>query len=113
MKLPDYTNPTPSSAVREMLDAKTDLWGEEAMRRDGGPTYEFFRDLLPPLRYCDPDFRHYPILLSAPSAPAKARLISNGSAVNAHPTGGIEWRLWKDYPVSATFMLGEDIIENL
>ncbi len=69
--------------VEEALASKTDVWGEMAMRRPDGPSYEFFRDLLPPLRYVDASFRHYPIVLSAPNATVKARLISNGSAVNA------------------------------
>jgi hypothetical protein len=67
----------------EVIAAKADLWGEAARRRPGGPTYEFFAGLLPPLRYVDADFLHYPIVLSAPGSPAKARLVSNGSAINA------------------------------
>src|SRR5437763_11398827 len=67
----------------EVITSKADLWGEAALRQPGGPTYEFFARLLPPLRYVDADFRHYPIVLSAPGAAVKARLVSNGSAVNA------------------------------
>jgi len=69
--------------VQEALASKTDVWGEMAMSLPDGPSYEFFRDLLPPLRYVDAPFRHYPIVLSAPNATVKARLIGNGSAVNA------------------------------
>lgn len=69
--------------VQEALASKTDVWGEISMRLPNGPSYEFFRDLLPPLRYVDAPFRHYPIVLSAPNATIKARLVSNGSAVNA------------------------------
>src|SRR5438874_1615004 len=68
---------------REVIASRADLWGEAALRQPGGPTYEFFARLLPPLRYVDADFRHYPIVLSAPGAPVKARLVSNGSAINA------------------------------
>jgi hypothetical protein len=68
---------------REVIASRSDPWGEAALRQPGGPTYEFFARLLPPLRYVDADFRHYPIVLSAPGAPVKARLISNGSAINA------------------------------
>ena len=57
--------PTP----REMAAAREDVWGEAAIRAPGGPSYEFFRDLLPPLRYVNTAFRHYPIVLSAPGAP--------------------------------------------
>lgn len=106
--LPEYKNVAPDAAIRDMLAARTDIWGEKAMRQPDGASYEFFRDLLPPLRYCDPDFRHYPIVLSAPEAQAKGRLLSNGSAVNPKPTGGIDWRLWKTYPVGAAIRLGAD-----
>src|SRR5688572_9612241 len=69
--------------VDEVIASKRDLWGEAALRQPGGPSYAFFRDLLPPLRYVDAAFRHYPIVLSAPGAEGKARLVSNGSALNA------------------------------
>jgi hypothetical protein len=67
----------------EVIASKVDLWGEAALRQPGGPSYEFFAGLLPPLRYVDADFRHYPIVLSAPGSTVKARLVSNGSAINA------------------------------
>lgn len=67
----------------QVIASKTDLWGEAALRQPGGPSYAFFARLLPPLRYVDADFHHYPIVLSAPGAPVKARLVSNGSALNA------------------------------
>src|SRR3954468_18236757 len=68
---------------QEVIASKTDLWGEAALHQPGGPTYGFFENLLPPLRYVDADFHYYPIVLSAPGAPVKARLLSNGSAINA------------------------------
>src|SRR5262245_31329026 len=46
-----------------MMAARTDVWAEAAIRQPGGPSYEFFRDLLPPLRYVNTAFRHYPIVL--------------------------------------------------
>src|SRR6059058_4124525 len=64
---------------REMAEAREDVWGEVALRQPGGPSYEFFRDLLPPLRYVNTDFREYPIVLSAPGAAVKARWVSDGS----------------------------------
>src|SRR4051812_24830760 len=79
----DAGPPTGLPGPEAVIAAKADLWGEAALRQPGGPTYEFFAGLLPPLRYVDPDFRPYPILLSPPGAPAKARLVSNGSAINA------------------------------
>ena len=82
------TNPPPSIGSRpfpsldEAMASRTDLWGELAMRQTNGASYEFFAPLLPPLRYVNADFRYYPIVLSAPNAKVKARLISNGSGVN-------------------------------
>jgi hypothetical protein len=68
---------------KDVLDTNVDVWGEAALKQPGGPTYEFFRDLLPPLRYVDANFRVYPITLSAPGNPTKARFVGNGSAINA------------------------------
>ena len=64
------------------MASRTDLWGELAMRQPNGPSYEFFAPILPPLRYVNADFRYYPIVLSAPNARIKARLIANGSGLN-------------------------------
>src|ERR1035437_6333298 len=58
----------------EALAAKQDVWGLAALRQPNGPSYEFFEKLLPPLRYVNAKFRHYPIVLSAPNAAQKARL---------------------------------------
>lgn len=68
--------------IRGALAATRDVWGEQAMRQPNGASYKFFEKLLPPLRYVNTDFRHYPIALAAPFAPVKARLVSNGSGVN-------------------------------
>src|SRR5262249_10368884 len=46
----------PLPSPREMADSLTDLWGEAALRQPGGPSYEFFKDLLPPLRYANTAF---------------------------------------------------------
>jgi hypothetical protein len=82
----------PAPTPQEMAKALRDVWGEAALRQPGGPSYEFFRDLLPPLRYANTDFRHYPIVLGAPAGPVKARWISNGSAVNARANKKPMWR---------------------
>jgi hypothetical protein len=66
---PDQALPTP----KEMAEAVTDVWGEAALRHPDGPSFEFFKDLLPPVRYVNTDFRYYPIVLSAPAAAVKAR----------------------------------------
>jgi hypothetical protein len=86
------------------LRASRDLWGEAAMRQPNGPSYEFFKDLLPPPRYVNADFRYYPIVLSAPNAKQKARLISNGSGINLK--GGS--RSWRDIGTPVTFRVGPD-----
>ncbi|HEV2293415.1 MAG TPA: hypothetical protein VGR35_06135 [Tepidisphaeraceae bacterium] len=74
--------PKSIATVEEVLNSGTDLWGEAALKQPDGPSYAFFADLLEPMRYCDAPFRHYPLTLGAPHSPVKARLISNGSAIN-------------------------------
>lgn len=95
-------NPLPT--LKEALASKLDLWGEAAMAQPNGPSYEFFAPLLPPPRYVNADFRHYPIVLSAPNAKVKARLISNGSGVNLK--GGA--RSWNDNGTPILFRVGPD-----
>jgi hypothetical protein len=90
--------------VQEMIEARTDVWGEAAMRQPNGASYEFFKDLLPPLRWVNTDFRHYPIVLSAPRAAQKTRLVSNGSAVNALAN---KPPMWFEQGVPVTFFIGE------
>src|SRR5687767_7746668 len=71
------------ATLDQVIASPRDLWGEASLKQPGGPSYEFFEPRLQPLRYCDAPFRHYPITLSAPGSSVKARLVSNGSAVNA------------------------------
>jgi hypothetical protein len=66
----------------QAIDSKTDLWGEAALREPGGPSYEFFAKLLPPLRYVDALYKQYPIVLSAPRSLVKGKITSNGSIIN-------------------------------
>ena len=66
-----------------MIDARNDVWGDAARGQPDGPSYGFFKDLLSPLRWVNAEFRYYPIVLSAPRAAEKTRLVTNGSAVNA------------------------------
>ncbi|MCX7011720.1 MAG: hypothetical protein NTW86_03980 [Candidatus Sumerlaeota bacterium] len=89
--------------AQEMIAARTDVWGEAALRQPGGPSYEFFRDLLPPIRYVTAEFRHYPIVLSAPFSPHKTRLVSNGSAVNARANS----KMWREVGFPVTFRVGD------
>src|SRR5262245_4555903 len=90
--------------VKDMAAANRDVWGEAALRQPDGPSYEFFKDLLPPLRYVNTAFRHYPIVLSVPAAPAKARWVSNGSAVNARAD---KKPMWKEAGFPVSFHVGD------
>lgn len=101
---PAVAGPGPLPTLDEVVDSGADLWGEAALRQPNGPGYEFFRGLLPPPRYVNADFRFYPIVLGAPGAHRKARLISNGSGVNLR--GGS--RSWRDVGMPFTFRVGPD-----
>ena len=102
--LPSIQAQAPFPSLDEAMASGTDLWGELAMRQPNGPGYEFFTPLLPPLRYVNADFRYYPIVLSAPNAKVKARLISNGSGLNLR--GGA--RAWHDVGTEVRFRVGPD-----
>ena len=88
----------------EVVASTSDLWGEAALQQPSGATYDFFAQLLPPPRYVNSDFKYYPIALSAPRSPQKARWISNGSGVNL--SGGA--RSWTDIGTPITFRVGPD-----
>lgn len=70
------------ATIDEVLEARTDLWGEAAIRQPDGPSYRFFADLLPPLRYVDAEFGRYPIVVGSLHGQQKQRLASDGSGVN-------------------------------
>ena len=97
-------SPAALPSREEALTSPLDLWGQAALRQPNGPSFEFFAPLLPPLRYVNADFHHYPIVLSAPGAAVKARLISNGSGVNLR--GGT--RSWNDVGTPVIFRVGPD-----
>lgn len=90
-----------------MASATTDVWGQAALRQSDGPSYEFFRDLLPPLKYVNTSFRHYPIVLSAPAGAVKARWISNGSGINLRAEKKPMWRE-VGFPVNFRVGPGDD-----
>ncbi len=100
------TNALPT--LEEALAARQDVWGLAAMRQTNGPNYDFFAKLLPPLRYVNADFCYYPITLSGIASPCKARLVSNGSAINAH--AGL--KTWKEVGTPITFRVGGEIFGN-
>ncbi len=89
---------------QEIIASKRDVWGEEAIAQPNGPSYDFFEALLPPPRYVNADFRYYPIVLSAPNARVKARLISNGSGLNLRAGD----RSWKEAGTPVLFRVGPD-----
>jgi hypothetical protein len=91
-------------SLDDVVASKADLWGEAALHQPRGPNYKFFAGLLPPPRYVNADFKYYPIVLSAPNSPRKARWISNGSGVNL--PGGT--RSWTDIGTPVTFRVGPD-----
>lgn len=89
---------------REMAASKVDVWGEAAMAHPDGPSYELFKDLLPPLRYVNTAFRHHPLVLSAPQASVKARWISNGSGINLRAD---KPPMWREFGIPIAFHVGE------
>jgi putative heme-binding domain-containing protein len=95
-------------SLEQCLASGFDLWGEFALRQPQGPTYGFFAERLPPLRYVNTDFRHYPITLSAPNSTVKARFVSDGSGVN-RLAGTSTWHDEGLVPVS--FYVGEGALE--
>src|SRR5437870_3624845 len=101
------TQDTPSAGTlptaKEMAASSLDLWAQAAIRQPDGPSYEFFKDLLPPLRYVNTEFRHYPIVLGTPGSTAKVRYVSNGSAVNARAN---KKPMWKEAGVPVHFGVG-------
>ena len=92
------------ATLQEVLSSKQDLWGLAALSQRNGASYEFFAGLLPPLRYVNASFRHYPIVLGAPDGLIKARLISNGSAINARAN----LNTWRDPGVPVSFWVGSE-----
>lgn len=106
--LPATLTPPANSVatLEQVLAAKQDLWGIAAMNQPNGASYEFFADLLPPLRYVNAKFHHYPIVLCAPGSMKKARLVSNGSAVNANAA----LNTWRNVGTPVLFFVGKEQI---
>lgn len=90
--------------VGAIADSRTDIWGDAAMRQPNGASYEFFKNLLPPLRYVNAEFRHYPIVLCAPRSSRKVRLVGNGSAVFARAN---KPPMWFEAGTPITFLVGQ------
>jgi len=97
--------PQPSMVTYdEVFRSKTDVWGEAAMRQENGASYEFFEQLLPPLRYVNAEFIHYPVVLSAPKHKQKARFVSNGCGINKLAN---REPAWKELGNAVTFRVGD------
>src|SRR2546430_16676791 len=62
---------------QQVLDSEKEILGELALKEPGGPSYEFFSKLMPPLRYVDANFHHYPITLSAAGTLNYGRVVSH------------------------------------
>lgn len=90
--------------LNEAITSRTDVYGDAAMAQPNGPSYEFFAKLIPSLHYVNTDFKHYPIVLSAPNATKKARLISNGSGINVRANT----RSWNEIGTPVLFRVGND-----
>lgn len=99
--------PKLKTTLEQAIAAKLDVYGEAAMRQPNGASYEFFADLIPPIRYCTGEFGYYPIVLSVPGGERKARLVSNGSAINARANCAGVW-LETGFPV--TFSVGDGAV---
>jgi hypothetical protein len=91
-------------SVQDMVESRTDAWGHAAMRQPNGASYEFFENLLPPLRWVNTEFRHYPIVLSAPRSALKSRVISNGSGINLRAKSP---PMWYEPGTPVSFFVGE------
>jgi hypothetical protein len=88
----------------EVYSLREDVWAEAAIKQPGGPSYEFFRDLFPPVKYVNAAFKVYPIVLSAPGAKVKARYVSNGSAINPKAD---QKPMWYDPKFGVEFFVGD------
>ncbi len=100
---PKGTTTVKLPSVQEIIKARTDVWGDAARREPNGASYEFFKNLLPPLLWVNTDFRYYPLVLSAPRSPHKARFVSNGSAINARAN---KPPMWYEQGVPVSFYVG-------
>ncbi len=101
--VPSSSHPSPPS-LEEVLAARRDLWGEAAVGQPDGPSFEFFASLLPPPRYTNAAFRHYPFMLSVPRGLHKTRVVSNGSGINLRAD---QPPMWKENAVPVHFAVGK------
>lgn len=98
---------TNRTTLQKAIAARRDVYGEAAMRQPNGPSYEFFADLIPPIRYARlAGFEHYPLVLGMSGGAFKARLVSNGSAINARGKAPE----WLDTGSPVTFSMGNGAV---
>src|ERR1051326_463934 len=87
-----------------MNESGRDVWGEAAISRPESLSYEFFSIWLRPPGNIGAYYLgwRYPIVLSAPAAKAKARLMAGGFSINASAPA----RKWSDTGVPVSFYVG-------
>ncbi|HEX5471534.1 MAG TPA: hypothetical protein VFW73_06590 [Lacipirellulaceae bacterium] len=66
----------------QIISSNSDIIGEAALKSPNGPSFEFFDDILPPLRYVDARYKQYPIVLAAPRSLVKGKVLSTGGIIN-------------------------------
>ncbi len=98
--------------VAEALEADRDIWAEEVLSRPEGPTYQNVKDYLPPLRYVNASFKHYPIVLGLKEGLEKIRLVGNGSqiglSINPWRLDGSGWTAWFQPDLKAFIQVGRN-----
>ncbi|MFM7594284.1 MAG: hypothetical protein ACKO85_21035 [Isosphaeraceae bacterium] len=82
----------PQPTLQQIVAGHRDVISDYAISLPAGPSYKALLPLMPPSRWVVTDFRHYPVVLSAPAAPVKARIASNGSALNPLANNPPTWK---------------------
>lgn len=82
----------PAPTLNQIIDSNRDIITDYAIARPDGPTYESILPLMTPVRWSTAEFRHFPVLLSAPSSTVKGRMVSNGSALNPFANFPPTWK---------------------
>ena len=85
------TAPKPPT-LDQIIQSNRDLITDYALARPEGPTYENIAPLMTPARWVTAQFKHFPVVLSAPSAAVKGRIVSNGSILNPVANNPPTWK---------------------
>lgn len=84
--------PADSITIDQIVKSNRDILTEFALSQPDGPNYESLVPLMTPVRWVTAEFHHFPVVLSAPSAPVKARLASNGGALSPFANYAPTWK---------------------